>query len=223
LLLVYIATAIYFTGFDTYFTYLGNYLIHYLGFTADKIGLVQGIPLVLAMLIAVPISNLINKNLHFPVTLTAVASAVTGMLIITSVTPETIDTSKVFNAGIFFAILLLGIGYVIMLQTTKAWTKELCPQDSKGQFEGIWCISYALLPMIFGSLISHFVIKETGLNIDRYLGIIEYIPNENIFIVGVIISTFCLIPLYYASKKHKKRLRKQEFAKKNTPKRKKRK
>lgn len=207
LLLVYIATAIYFTGFDTYFTYLGNYLIHYLGYTADMIGLIQGVPLVLAMLIAVPISNLINKNLHFPVTLIAVVSAFVGMIFMAPLSPKTIDTSKAFNFNVFFAILLLGIGYVIMLQTTKAWTKELCPTDSKGQFEGIWCVSYALLPMIFGSLTSHFVIKETGLIVIKALGgPIEYIPTGTIFIIGVLISSFSLIPLYFASKKHKERL-----------------
>lgn len=210
LLLVYIATAIYFTGFDTYFTYLGNYLIHYLGYTADMIGLIQGIPLVLAMLIAVPISNLINKNLHFPVTLIAVAAAVTGMLFMAPLTPEAVDTTKAFNISIFFAILLLGIGYVIMLQTTKAWTKELCPPNSKGQFEGIWCISYALLPMILGSLTSNFVIKETGMVFRGFLQPAEYIPTGAIFVVGVLISTFSLIPLYLASKEHKKRLRKNE-------------
>ena len=123
---------------------------------------------------------------------------------------EAIDTTKAFNISVFFAILLLGIGYVIMLQTTKAWTKELCPSDSKGQFEGIWCISYGLLPMIFGSLTSHLVIMKTGLTFKGYLEPAEYIPNGTIFVAGVIISTFCLMPLCFANKEHQKRLHKKE-------------
>ncbi len=207
LLLVYIATAIYFTGFNSYFTYLGNYLIHYLGYTADKIGLIQGIPLVLAMLVAVPISNLINKNLHFLVTLIAVTSAFVGMLFMAQLTPKDIDTTENFNMFIFFAILLMGIGYVIMLQTTKAWTKELHPTGSKGQYEGVWSIFFAVIPMLLGSITSQFVIKNAGVAIIKnFSDPIEYIPNGNIFIAGVFISSFSLIPLVFASVCRKERI-----------------
>lgn len=203
LMLVYIATSIYFTGFNTYYSYLGNYLIHYLGFTADMIGIIQCVPLVIAMLVAAPIANLINKNLHFAVTTIAICSAIIGMMFMTFIRPNTIDTAQLFNPILFIGILLIGIGYVIMLQVTKAWTKQLHPEGSKGQFEGIWCVSFALIPMVLGSLTSQAVIKNFGAYNGKTFGEVIYLPNEYLFIVGVIISAVSFIPLLAAWNLHK--------------------
>ncbi len=211
LLLVNIAVTLYFTGFNSYFPHLGNYLIDHIGYTPDMIGLIEGIPMVLAMLIAVPIANLINKEWHLPVVSSAIISAIGGMLLIAPLTPEKVDTTTFFNIRIWGGILFLGIGYVIMLQTTKVWTKQLHPKGRRGQFEGIWAIFFALMPMLFGSIVSQTVIKNTSEPFfTSFNALPEYIPNGNIFIVGVIISSLSIIPFLYAEKHHKKRIKKKK-------------
>ncbi len=207
LVFVNIAVTLYFTGFNTYFVYLGNYLIHHIGYSTNMIGIIEGIPLAFATLVAVPISNLINKEHHFHVSITAIVSGIIGMLLIAPVTPDSVDTAVHFDIRIWAGILFLGIGYIISLQTTKAWSKQLHPKGSKGQFEGIWTIFYAMLPMILASITSHIIIKNTGEPFfAEFNAPPEYIPNGNIFIAGVIISSLSVIPFFFAEKYHQKRI-----------------
>ncbi len=201
LVLISLSVAIFFIGFDTYFPHLGNYIIHYLGFSADKMGIIEAVPLVLAMVVTIPASGLINKNKFFEVSLFAIVSGVLGLFFIFPISQNSIDTSRFFDLRLFLGIFFLGISYVVMLQTAKVWTKNLFPKDSKGQYEGIWAISYALIPMFFGSTISERIVKTSGVSIfNEAIGRLEYIPNGNIFLVGVIISTLSIIPIIIAKK-----------------------
>lgn len=196
LLWVNISVIVFFVGFDTYYPHLGNYLIHYLGFTADKMGWIQAIPLVLAMVVTLPVSNFINKGKFVPISVFAIITGIFGAIFMFPIVPESVDTNKIFDLRLFLGIFLLGVSYVIMLQTTKIWTKKLYPQNSKGQYEGLWAIAYALLPMTIASLISQTVVKSSGYTVMNYLtDQMEYIPNGNVFLVGVIISTMSIIPV----------------------------
>lgn len=196
LLWVNLSVIIFFIGFNTYFPHLGNYLIHYLGFTADKMGIVQAIPLVLGMIVTLPVSNFINKDKFIPVSLVAIVSSVLGAIFMFPIKPDSVDTSKIFHLNLFLGVFFLGVSYVVMLQTTKIWSKKLYPQDSKGQYEGLWAISYALLPMTIASIISQNVVKIAGLTaVNDLTGQIEYIPDGKIFLTGVIISTLSLVPI----------------------------
>ena len=200
-MLVNLAVAIFFTGYNTYFPHLGNMLTQYLGYSATQMGLIKAVPMIFAMLITMPVSKFINKNKFIEITLISVATGLTGILSVFSMTPENIDPDKTFNPKLFFAIFLVGVSYIIMLQTTKTWTKNLHPQERKGQFEGIWAISFALIPAIIGSNIGEWIVKNSGEALfnnitQRY----EYIPNGKVFLVGAIISTFSFIPIIIAKK-----------------------
>ena len=50
LVLVHVAIAVFFIGFNVYFAYIGNYLIYYLGYSPDMMGIIEAVPLVLAVL-----------------------------------------------------------------------------------------------------------------------------------------------------------------------------
>ena len=105
-------------------------------------------------------------------------------------------------------INLMGVGYIAFLQTTKIWAKQLFPKDSRGQFEGIWVLFFVLIPMIGGSLIGQAVVQtggETFLNAES--GRMEYIPNGNIFVAGMIIILLALIPAVLAARSHGDRSR----------------
>lgn len=204
---VNIAVTVFFIGFNVYFAYIGNYIIYYLGYTADMMGIIEAVPLVLSMLTAIPASYLINKNKHLPLSIAAIAINIVGLLVLAPITPDMIDNTKIFNLRLWLGIFLVGVGYVTILQTTKVWTKQLYPENSKGQFEGIWILFFVLIPMIGGSFIGEAVVKTSGVVVLNELsGQNEYIPNGNIFLVGAIVLLFSVIPVLMTRKHIKNRL-----------------
>ena len=207
LFLLHLTVAVFFIGFNTYFAYMGNYLIYYLGFTADKMGVIEAVPLVLAMLTAIPVSKLINADKHVRVVISGILVNVLGLIILMPVRPETVDNTKIFNFQLLLGIFVLGVGYIAFLQTTKIWAKRLYPADSRGQFEGIWVLFFVLIPMIGGSVIGQAVVQtggETFLNAES--GRLEYIPNGNIFVVGAIVVLLSLIPVLLTARAEKRRV-----------------
>lgn len=207
LVLVHFAVAIFFIGFNVYFAYIGNYLIYYLGYTADMMGIIEAVPLVLAMLTAIPIGILINKNKHPYISIAAVIINIIGLFILFPIKADSVDATAIFNWRIWLGIFVVGVGYVGILQTTKVWAKQLYPRDSKGQFEGIWILFFVLIPMIGGSLIGQAVVKTSGETfINEVSGQTEYIPNGNIFIVGAAVIALTLVPLFMTVKHHRARV-----------------
>ena len=209
LIAVNICVAVFFIGFNVYFAHMGNYMLHYLGFNEGDMGLLQGVGLIFAMLMVIPAVVLINKHKTPLVCLIAIALSIVGLLwIFFVVKPENVDPTKAFapeNFALILGVFLVGVGYVVILQTTTVWAKALYPADSKGQFEGVRILFFVLIPMIFGSLIATPVIKLSGLQIEGEVGT-EYIPNGYIFLVGAIISAFSVIPLLFARKMYIKRI-----------------
>ncbi len=196
LILVHLSVMIFFIGYDTYSPHIGNYLIHHLGFTPDKMGIIQAVPLVLAMIVTLPVSRFIDNNKFLGVSVGAIVSGVLGILFIFPIKPENVNTTKIFDIRLFLGIFFIGVSYVVMLQSTKIWSKKLYPIDSKGQYEGLWAISFALLPMFFGSSISQMIIKTgNSMILNELTGQMEYIPDNRIFIAGVIVSTFSIVPV----------------------------
>ena len=201
LLWVNISVTVFFIGFIAYYPHLGNYLLLYLGYSADKMGLIEAVPLVLAMIVTVPVSKYINNDKFSEITLTSIVTGLIGATIIYFITPESINTEKTFDIRLCLGIFLVGVSYVVMLQATKVWTKKLYPTANKGQYEVLWALSYLFIPMLVGSNIANVVIKNTGLSvynevIQRY----EYIPKGNIFIIGALISTASIIPILMTKK-----------------------
>ena len=206
LLFVNIAVSVFFIGFNAYFAYLGNYIIYYLGFTADQMGIIEAVPLVLAMLTSIPVSGLINRGKQREVAVFGCILNAVGLAVMTRVSPVGLDTSKLFHPVIFGGILLVGIGYISFLQSVKIWAKQLYPEDSRGQFEGIWILFFVLIPMIGGSLLGQFAVKRSGETfIDAVSGQTQYIPNGSIFAYGLIAILLAVIPLYLTRRYSEKR------------------
>lgn len=204
---VNVTNTIFFTGFNIYFAYIGNYIIYYLGFTADQMGIIEAVPLVLSMVFAIPASMLINRNKHVIVSVFAIIINIIGLFIVYPVTPEMVDTTKLFDFRLWLGIFCVGAGYITILQVTKVWTKQLYPENSKGQFEGIWILFYVLFPMISGSLIGQVVVKSYGLTfINEVSGQTEYIPNGSIYLYGAIFIALSIVPVLMAAKHFKKRV-----------------
>ena len=210
---VNLALAAYFIAFNTYFTHLGNFMIYYLGFTADFMGYIEGVALVLAMITVIPATKLINKGYQAQVSFASVILSIIGLVILGFVIkPESIDTSTIFNPVMLIGVFFIGAGYVVFLQTLSVWSKELYPKESKGQFEGIRIIFYVLIPMVVAPLISNPIIKKSGEIVNEF-GLKEYLPTEILFKVSAFVSVIVFIPLIFAARENKKNLKEHYYEK----------
>lgn len=199
LMFIHLAVAIYYIGYNVYFPHLGNFLIDYLGYSASQTGLIKAVPLVFSMLATIPVSKFINKNKYTELSFISSIACIAGGSCVFSISPSDINSDRTFNFWIFLGVFLVGVSYIIMLQSTKTWTKTLYPKEAKGQFEGLWALAFVLIPNLFGSNIGELVIKKTSdallsPDVQRY----EYIPNGKVFLIGTIISAFSIIPLVMA-------------------------
>lgn len=205
---VNLALAVYFIAFNTYFAHIGNYMIYYLGFTADMMGYIEGIALVLAMLCTIPCTKLLNNNKApqlciVSTIINSIGVGIAGLF----VRPENINSNSIFNPVLLIAVFLLGMGYVLFLQSITVWSKQLYPEDSRGQFEGIRILFFVLIPMIIAPMISNPIIKRSGEFVDEN-GFTAYLPTHTLFIVGAVLVLLTIIPLIPATKLHNKRIQK---------------
>lgn len=217
MLLANLVACCFFIPFNFYFTHMGNWIIYDVGFTAGDMGLIQGIPLVLAVLVTIPFIKLINKNQIPLVALISVLSNALGLFLIfiTVKDSNNVDTSNLFalkNLPLFFYVFLVGVGYVLITQACMIWVKGLFPNESRGQFEGIRVLFFTLIPMLIGTLIGNFIIKHTASKypeLDSYGNVIE-VPQENLFGFAALIVIFTLIPLFFGAKAYYKRIKEQK-------------
>lgn len=206
---VNLTLAVYFIAFNMYFTHLGNYMIYYLGFTADLMGYMEGIALLLAMLCTIPCSGMLNRNqapklCRIAVLLNFVGVGMLGLF----VRPQNVHTSSIWNPILLLGIFLLGMGYVLFLQSITVWGKQLYPEDARGQFEGIRILFFVLIPMIVAPMISNPIIKQSGEFIDEN-GFTEYLPTHTLLLVGAVLVLLALLPMIPAKKHHDIRCAKQ--------------
>ena len=91
LVLVDVSVMLFFIGFNAFFSYIGNYIIYYLGYTPDMMGIIEAVPLVLSMIVAVPVSRLINRNYHTYISIVSIIVIVAGLLILYPIRPESVE------------------------------------------------------------------------------------------------------------------------------------
>ena len=157
----------------------------------------------LAMFMVFPATKLINEGKKVIITFVAILFNIAGLLVLAlTVSPETIDTTTIFNPTMLLGVFLIGVGYVVFLQTISVWGKELYPEENKGQFEGVRIVFFVLIPMIIAPLLSNPIIKKSGEIINDY-GLTEYLPTEVLFLVAAGVSLITFIPLAFAAKYHR--------------------
>ena len=215
LLLANLVACFFFIPFNFYFTHMGNWIIYDIGFTAGDMGLIQGIALLLAVLVTIPFIKLINKDKIPLVALVSIISNALGLFLIYIFVKDSssVDVLNLFSAKnipMFICVFLVGVGYVLITQACMIWVKGLFPNESKGQFEGVRVCFFTLIPMLIGTLIGNVIIKTTAQigepKYDTYGHLIE-VPQENLFLFAGILVIFTLIPLFFASKAYKNRIK----------------
>ena len=212
LLLVCVTTALFFIPFNIYFVHMGNWMIYRMGFAADSMGVIQGISLLLASFLVIPCIGLINHNKTPLIAFVAILVNMVGLWILALfIRPEQVDTQNLFstqNLLLFLAVFLAGAGYVLVVQSMTMWVKQLYPEESRGQFEGIRVLFFTLIPMIIGTVIGNIIIKNGAGSIVNEYGITENIPTESIFLWAALLLVFSLVPLVFGAKVYFKRVQK---------------
>lgn len=215
LVLVCVTTTLFFIAFNVYFVQMGNWMIYYMGFSPDTMGLIQGIGLIAAMLLAIPAARLINRNRTPHVGAAAIVINMIGLWVLyLFVRPGTVDTGGIFSAAnvpLLLAIFMAGSGYILIMQSMTMWVKQLYPAHNRGQYEGIRVMFFTLIPMIIGTSIGNEVIKGGAGTIVNEYGITENIPTESIYLWAAVLVLLAFIPLYFAGRRYYRRLKGAEI------------
>jgi len=195
LLWVFLIMTMYFIGFNAFFAHAGNYIIYALGFDEGMAGILQGGGLGLAVLASIPAIGWINRGKHAALVFGAVASSVVGLVILTFCGSAMVP--------LILGILLVGVGYVLILQTTTAWAKNLYPEGSRGQYEGVRIVFFVLIPMIIGPSVASMIINRWGIPvvIDGTAGLA---PSAALFPAAAVLMLLTAIPTVLAAKQQKK-------------------
>ena len=203
LIWVFIVLTTYFIAFNVYYPHVGNYMIYYLGFKADDIGIIQGIALILGMLSVIPASKLLNKDKFVLAASISIVLSIVGVGILGIFgKPEYINPTTILNWPLLIGLFFFGCGYIMFMQVTSVWMKQLFPDDSKGQFEGFRIIFFVLIPWIVSPFIANPIIKNNGEILDAN-GLTAYLPTNVLFLVSTALIMLTFIPLIFAARERK--------------------
>ena len=196
LLWVLLVICVYTCGFNIYMSYSTSYLYYYfpefsgLELSKTNASLIMGI----GMLVAAGLSFLAMKPIN-----RGKAPQVTLISVIVSVIANILLAFSKNIPMLFIFIMLSALGYIINLEATTAWFKNLAPEGKTGNIEGVRQIFYNLIPMCVGSLLGLIVIKAVKV-VREFDGVSIEVPTNAIFLVAGIFTAFTLIPLYFAVK-----------------------
>ena len=204
LIFVFFTLTVYFVAFNVYYPHVGNYMIYYLGFSADSIGLIQGIALIFGMLAVIPTTKLLNKNRYILACVIAILLSFLGVGILGLVgKPENVDPTTLFNWNLLIGLFFFGCGYIMFMQVLSVWMKQLFPEEAKGQFEGFRIVFFVLIPWIVSPFIANPIIKHNGEIVDAN-GLTAYLPTNVLFLISTLMILATFIPLFFAAREHRK-------------------
>ncbi|MBP5225197.1 MAG: MFS transporter, partial [Lachnospiraceae bacterium] len=204
LLWVFLVLTFYFIAFNVYYPHVGNYMIYYLGFSPDNIGIIQGIALILGMVSVIPATRLINKNRFVLAAALSVILSVIGVGILGLFgKPENVDPTTILNWTLLIGLFFFGCGYIMFMQVTSVWMKQLFPEDAKGQFEGFRIVFFVLIPWVVSPLIANPIIKNNGAIIDTN-GLEAFLPTNVLFLISTALIVLTFVPLIFAARLRKK-------------------
>ena len=217
MILACIVICVYFISFNFYFVHLGNWAIFELGFEKEfDFGLIEGISMLFGIILAFPVSKLINKDRIPLVCLIGLITSIVGLLLVYFfVNKNTVDGTTAFslkNIPLIIACFFFGTGEILMTEACMIWVRGLFPEAKRGQFEGIRCVFFVWIPMLIGTLCGDFIIKQFGNHgVDAY-GMKQYYPPAQLFLWASVVVLVTFIPLYFATVAYKKRIKAKKLA-----------
>lgn len=199
LLWVLVTICVYTCGFNIYMSYSSSYLYYYFGeysgvaLTKTNASLIQGGGMLVATALSFLFMKPINRGKEALITAISVILSVVSLVLLSV-------SKSVPMLAIF--ITLSALGYIMNLQATTAWFKNLCPENMRGSVEGVKQIFYVLVPMVVGPLLALLVINALQVTV-IVDGIEIQAPTNTLFLVAGLFTVLTFIPLWFACKKGK--------------------
>ncbi len=177
---------------NIFFPYLIIYLQHYLQMDTTSSSITIAVCILIGgIALAWPLGLLIDRWGRKPMALIAVGAEMIG-LILFSLTKS------------FIPLIITGILWLAPLTAwtiaTSAWSKDLFPEDKRGQFAGFYLFFWVMLPMILGPLTGGWLGSAYGIKtvID---GQTAYVPTPLLFQVAGVATLLAAIPLFFVKEK----------------------
>lgn len=194
LFLLFIALTLFMIGINTFFSYLMIYLQHHINLSLTDSSILIGVAIIVGGIgFAIPFGILADKWGRRQVSVLSVILESIGLVCF--------SLSKSLVALIISGIIWLG-AYTGWAVATGAWTKDLYPEEKRGQFAGLYILFNVALTMIPGSLLGGWLSTRYGqaIIIDGKAGTV---PPPLIFQVGAGLVLLALIPLFIIRKRAK--------------------
>jgi MFS family permease len=177
---------------NVFFPYLIIYLQHYIQLdTMSSTITIAAAILIGGIALAYPLGLLIDRWGRKPVALLAIGAEMVGLLLF--------SFSKTL-----FPLVITGILWLAPLTAwtiaTSTWSKDLFPEDKRGQFAGYYLFFWVMLPMILGPLTGGWLGTHFGIPtvINGQAG---FIPTPLIFQVAAVGTLLAAVPLAFAKGK----------------------
>lgn len=177
---------------NIFFPYLIIFLQHYLQLdTTSSSVTIAACILIGGIALAWPLGLLVDRWGRKPVALVAIAVEMVGLILFSLMTS-------------LVPLVLTGILWLAPLTAwtiaTGAWSKDLFPEDKRGQFAGFYLFFLVMLPMILGPLTGGWLGVTYGIKtmID---GQAAYIPTPLLFQVAGVATLLAAIPLWFVKEK----------------------
>lgn len=196
LFLLFIALTLFMIGINTFFSYLMIYLQHSVNLTITQSSILVGVAIIVGGVgFAVPLGILADKWGRRQVAVVSVLLESLGLICF--------SLSKSLVALTISGIIWLG-AYTGWAVATGAWTKDLYPEEKRGQFAGLYILFNVAFTMIPGSLLGGWLSNRYGQSIiiDGSAGTV---PPPLIFQVGAALVLLALIPLAIIRRREKNR------------------
>lgn len=171
---------------NIFFPYLLIYLQHYLKVSTMQSSVMIAVAILVGgILMAYPIGRLVDRWGRRPVAFLSIAGEAVGLLLFAAV--------HTFIPLVITAILWL-IPLTAWTIATNAWSKDLFPEDKRGQFAGYFLLFWVAIPMVLGPLTGGWLSTRYGIPtvLDGQPG---FIPTPLIFQVAGIATLLAALPL----------------------------
>jgi MFS family permease len=186
LFLLFIALTLFMIGINTFFSYLMIYLQHHVNLSITQSSILVGVAIIVGGVgFAVPLGILADKWGRRQVAVVSVVLESIGLICF--------SISKSLPTLILSGIVWLG-AYTGWAVTTGAWTKDLYPEEKRGQFAGLYILFNVAFTMIPGSLLGGWLSNKYGQSI-VIDGNVGSVPPPLIFQVAAGLVLLALIPL----------------------------
>ena len=177
---------------NVFFPYLIIYLQHYIQLDTISSSITIAISILVGgIALAYPLGLLIDRWGRRPVALVSVGAEMVGLLLF--------SLSKTLVPLVITGILWL-MPMTAWTIATSTWSKDLFPEDKRGQFAGYYLFFWVMLPMILGPLTGGWLGTHFGIPtvIDGQAG---FIPTPLIFQVAGVATLLAAIPLIWAKER----------------------